>query len=150
MAIIAKGTQGGTGEYEDVSPVNEWITSKIERVEYNAVFKNKFTEDIYPAVRFWFALENHQKLHISNWLRLSTHKKSTLYNIYIKGIFGSKYDPDVDLDVELLEKLDVATMWEEGSSGWFNMVKIKPLDKEQITKLDIAIPGAATQEQIPF
>lgn len=148
MVIIAKGHKNG--DYEQVK-IDEWINGTIEEVQerlnVEKPYKDKETGETkirkVDQVRFKFRLEGYEYPHYSRWMTLSTNENSNLYKKYIQSLFGNKFAPDTMLDVEMLNELQVKTMWDETPTkqgGMFQFVgKIRLLNPADVDKIDLVV-----------
>jgi hypothetical protein len=115
--------------------VDEWLTGRIEEVQYDEhrayKFKNKDTneweEGEAPHVRFKFKLDGYQWPHYSRWMKCSTHEKSNFYSKYLKFLCPQYDCQDKVVDLDKLVGLRVKTMWED-DGDYQHITQIRGLD----------------------
>ncbi len=148
MSIIAKGQKAT--DYEKVA-IDVFINGTIAEVQAKLGVKKEYrnqqtglmeTREV-DMCRFKFELEGYKYPHYSRWNTLSLHEKSNLYNNYIVALFGAKYSPGVDLDIEKLTGAKVKVRWDEtilknGSSFQF-VDKIRFRDPEDAKRIDLLL-----------
>ena len=118
--------------------IDDWISGKIvevqERNNPNRKYKDKNTGEwktkAVDEVRFVFELDGYKYKHYSRWMTQSVHKKSTLYDKYLKKLDPS-LEPETAVDLDRLAGIEVRTMWDEetGRDGavYQHVASIKPL-----------------------
>jgi hypothetical protein len=128
-------------DYERINDYDTWIPGVIEEIQlredHDTGFKyppkkedgtphpNAGKPVICDQVRLKFTLEGHQYPHYSKWMRYSYGEKSNLYLKYIKFLVEGA-QPDLELDLDLLKKMEVKTMW-TANGDWDNLEQIRPL-----------------------
>lgn len=135
-----KGRQGSEITYERVK-IDDFINGAIEKVEYEEKheFKGQYG-GIFEAVRFKFRLDGYKHLHASRWLKFSYADKATLFQKYLSALVEDA-KPHMDFDVEMLEGLNVRTIWKEEKDKqgriWQDVQLIKPSGaKIKVMRLD--------------
>ena len=114
-------------EYEKV-PVDDFVNGVITKVEYDPEHENTYQGEkkVYEAIKVTFDLEGCDFPHSTFWMKLSYHKKSKVFQLFLKNLVENA-EPFMDFDIGLLEGLQVKTMWEENDKGYQNLVMVKPI-----------------------
>ena len=151
--LIAKGQKI---EYEQVE-LDVFITGEILEVQgrfgVEKSYKDRETGEMITRktdqCRFKFELEGYKFPHYSRWNNLSTNENSHLFKTYILPLFGNKYPPNTDIDIEKLAGAKVKVRWDEttlktGSKFQF-VDKIRFLGPADADKIDLL----AAEEEPP-
>ncbi len=143
-------------DFEKVA-VNKMIHGVIEKCQYDEkhVFKGfeGKPDTTGTAIRFKLKLDDYKFPHYSRWMRLSLGEKTTLYSKYVSKLVTGA-EPDMDLDLDVLEGLEINVIYVNGKGDFQNLENIfpageladpnKPLDN---TEHDIVGPEG---EDAPF
>ena len=120
-------------DYEKLK-IGEFITGIIEEVQYDKehLFKGfQGKEDTTQmAVRFKFKFDGYNHPHYSRWMKFMYASKANLYVKYVSKLVDNA-QPDMELDLDLLQGLEVKTIWVE-NGDFQNLESIFPLNKKTL------------------
>ena len=121
-------------EYEKLA-VDEWLTGKIEEVQYDEhrTYKSKdkesgeWSEKESPHVRLKLKIDGYKWPHYSRWMKCSTNGKSNFYSKYLKYLCPEYDCEDKVIDIDKLVGVKCKTMW-ENNDEYQNITSIRGLE----------------------
>jgi hypothetical protein len=136
-------------QYEKI-PTGIEVAGVISNIEYdqNRAFKGfDGKPDVkLLGIKLVFSLDGCQYSHGTQWMKLSTHEKSTLYKKYITALVENS-TPEMDFDLDVLKGMPIITIWEDNGE-YQNLKEIRPAISKMTVELAVEEPSAEPLPEI--